>query len=315
MSATGGFYYLRPGTFNVVGYSYRKFERMATRRGKVKITLVLSGRWVNEKVQTSEVTLSDITEREEAQYVQPEYRQGLVIGYQWSTQRQEGTVDVNFGKTAETVPCQDDNLQDLSVGIYALRPCALCGTSAIMPREQKQIHEKVYKYFNGTDQVAVRNVHDLVVDSRMEPIDEPAVLPIFDVTNSAICYGLVLQVSIFTEATLSADDANTTDQLEVSDGLSDSDDDEGQPFSIPTMTRRRDATDEPPRKRRRTGDSPRAVEPEYRLRECRLRCEGDQALQADIDQLISLRRVGGAAEDTGSVSMVPRQAAEDKSQF
>eukprot|EP00644_Phytophthora_capsici_P010503 jgi/Phyca11/116077/e_gw1.30.504.1 len=64
MSATGGFYYLRPGTFNVVGYSYRKFERMATRRGKVKITLVLSGRWVNEKVQTSEVTLSDIAERE-----------------------------------------------------------------------------------------------------------------------------------------------------------------------------------------------------------------------------------------------------------
>ncbi|KAG1687760.1 hypothetical protein DVH05_004629 [Phytophthora capsici] len=328
MSATGGFYYLRPGTFDVVGYSYGKFDGMATRRGKVKITLVLSGRWVNEKVQTSEVTLSDIIEREvsEAEALQGPgtfvgraicttrvpprgvrvWVYGLVIGYQWSTQRQEGTVDVNFGDTTESVPYQADNLQDLSVEIYALRPCALCGTSAIMPRELKQIHEKVYKKFNGTDQAAVRNVHDLVVDSHHV---------FYKDGNRTPPPGLVLQDSIFTEATPSADEVNTTAQLEVSDGLSDSDDDEGQSSSIPTTTRRRDATDEPPRKRRRTGDSPRAVEPEDRLRELRLRCEGDQALQADIDQLISLRRVGGAAERTGMVSMAPRQTAEDKSQF
>ncbi|KAG1694392.1 hypothetical protein DVH05_021472 [Phytophthora capsici] len=298
MSATGGFYYLRPGTFDVVGYSYRKFDGMATRRGKVKITLVLSGRWVNEKVQTREVTLADITEREvsEAEALQGPgtfvgsaicttrvttrgvrvWVYGLVIGYQWSTQRQEGTVDVNFGDTTESVPYQAGNLQDLSAEIYALRPCALCGTSAIMPRELKQIHEKVYKKFNGTDQAAVRSVHDLVVDSRMKPIDESAVLPIFDVTNSEICYvsvkhildhifykdgnrtpppGLVLQDSIFTEETPSADDVNTTAQLEVSDGLSDSDDDGDR--LLPSQLRR--ATERLPMSHHENDDAPEIV--------------------------------------------------------
>ncbi|KUF85557.1 Ubiquitin carboxyl-terminal hydrolase isozyme L5 [Phytophthora nicotianae] len=362
MSTAGSFYYLRPGTFDVLGYSYGKLEGVASRRGKVKINLVLSGRWANEKTQVSEVTLADITEREvsEAEALQGPgtfvgsaicttrvplggvrvWAYGLVTGYEWSTHRQEGTVDVNFGDSTETVPYQADNLQDVSVEIYALRPCAACGTSAVMPRERKQIHEKVYKKFNGADQIAVRNVDELVVDARVKPVNEAAILPIFDITNSKLCHvsvkhildhvfykdgnrpppaGLVLNDSIFTAVDSVTDVVNTPTQLELNeslnDGLSDSEDDEVQQVPNPITTRRNETTDEPPRKRRRTGDSPHAVEAEDRLHELRLRCQGDQALQAYIDQLISLRRVGAAAERSSLISLAPRPVSEDNSQF
>ncbi|ETN07628.1 hypothetical protein PPTG_12971 [Phytophthora nicotianae INRA-310] len=295
MSTAGSFYYLRPGTFDVLGYSYGKLEGVASRRGKVKINLVLSGRWANEKVQVSEVTLADITEREVSE---AEALQGP------GTFATEGRQSLGA-----------DNLQDVSVEIYALRPCASCGTSAVMPRELKQIHEKVYKKFNGADQIALRNVDELVVDARVKPVNEAVILPIFDITNSELCHvsvnyildhvfykdgnrpppeGLVLNDSIFTAVDSVTDVVNTPTQLELNeslnDGLSDSEDDEVQRVPNPITTRRNETTDEPPRKRRRTGDSPHAVEAKDRLHELRLRCQGDQALQADIDQLISLRR-------------------------
>ncbi|KAG1684973.1 hypothetical protein DVH05_000542 [Phytophthora capsici] len=355
MSATANFYYLNPGAFEVVGYAYGRAEGPPSRRGKVTVSLVRSGRWATQEEQQVEMSLADIIDREvtEAEALMGAgtfvggavcttwvptggarvWVYGLVVGYSWNAEQKEGCLDVNLGDVVESIPYKSDSFQDIPVEIYALRPCAQRGASAIMPGELKRIHQEMYQKFNGIDQAAVRDVNELTTDARTSGVDEATVLPIFDVSSSELSHvtvkqildhvyykdgkrtpppGLVLHESIFTtdEETRTAEGA--VQQLD--DGLSDSDDDALLPPT--SRTNARDA-EEPPKKRRRIESEtrPRVMEPEDRLRELRNRCSGDQDLQMDIDQLISLRRVGATAERSGLIAMTGSGAAEDKNHF
>eukprot|EP00644_Phytophthora_capsici_P011692 jgi/Phyca11/123277/e_gw1.50.286.1 len=152
MSATANFYYLNPGAFEVVGYAYGRAEGPPSRRGKVTVSLVRSGRWATQEEQQVEMSLADIIDRE------------------------------------------SDSFQDIPVEIYALRPCAQRGASAIMPGELKRIHQEMYQKFNGIDQAAVRDVNELTTDARTSGVDEATVLPIFDVSSSELSHVTVKQI-------------------------------------------------------------------------------------------------------------------------
>ncbi|KAL3664525.1 hypothetical protein V7S43_010278 [Phytophthora oleae] len=119
-------------------------EGLASRRGKVKVTLVQSGRWATEGEQDVELSLADISEREVSEaeaLLGPGTFVGsavcttrvplggarvwvysLVVGYNWSAEQQEGFVDLNIGEPVESMPYKPDCFQDLPVEIYALRP-------------------------------------------------------------------------------------------------------------------------------------------------------------------------------------------------
>ncbi|KAJ8533271.1 hypothetical protein ON010_g13984 [Phytophthora cinnamomi] len=189
-SPTNNYYYLRPGTFDVLGFAYGKAEGLASRRGKVEIALVQSGRWVDQAVQSVELSLTEISEREvsEAEALQGPgtyvgsavcttriptgsarvWTYGLVVGYSWQTLPGTGFVDINFGDSVETVPYSVGAFHDLAVEIYALRPCSLRGTSELMSGEVKLIHQKIYDKFNGIGQPQVREVCDLVLGPHIQ---------------------------------------------------------------------------------------------------------------------------------------------------
>ncbi|KAJ8524546.1 hypothetical protein ON010_g16572 [Phytophthora cinnamomi] len=308
-SPTNNYYYLRPGTFDVLGFAYGKAEGLASRRGKVEVALVQSGRWVDQAVQSVELSLTEISDREvsEAEALQGPgtyvgsavcttriptgsarvWTYGLVVGYSWQTLPGTGFVDINFGDSVETVPYSVGAFHDLAVEIYALSPCSLRGTSELMSGEVKLIHQKIYDKFNGIGQSPVREVCDLVLGPRITVADETVVVPIFDVASSELYQvsvkhildqvfyndggrnpppGVTLRDSIFTNTNESSS-AEPTTEIVLSDGLSDSEDDDKLPSS--TAAQAVDAaTTDPPRKHRRIctttnspGSLPRLQEP------------------------------------------------------
>ncbi|KAL3665201.1 hypothetical protein V7S43_009829 [Phytophthora oleae] len=109
---TSSYFYLCPGSFDLVGFAYGKTEGPATRGGKTKIKLVQSGRWMEEPVQSIELTQDALSPRavsdEEAFDVVGTFvgsaictsrvwpggarvcDYGLVVGYKWDATEEQG---------------------------------------------------------------------------------------------------------------------------------------------------------------------------------------------------------------------------------
>ncbi|GMF49115.1 unnamed protein product [Phytophthora fragariaefolia] len=259
---------------------------------------------------------------------------GLIVGYSWQTLPGTGFVDINFGDSVETVPYSAGTFHDLAVEAYALRPCSLRVTSEIMSGDVKKIHQKIYDKFNGIGQSPVRDVRDLVLGPHSAVADETAIVPIFDVASSELYQvsgkpildqvfykeggrnpppGVTLRDSIFTHTNESSSAIPATEMV-LRDGLSDSEDDDELPNSTAAQAVD-DSTEEPPRKRRRMCTTTNSPGPISSLQELKHHCAGDRELLADIDQLISLRRVEASADWNVMLPPLPRVATDDKSDF
>ncbi|OWY94365.1 Multidrug resistance protein ABC transporter [Phytophthora megakarya] len=145
--------YLRPGLFSVVGFTYGKAAGSVAKGGKVKVRLVLSGRWAAHEAESIELKNMEIehrivTAKEALDGAESFVRSaicisrlrsggsrvwdyGLVVGYKWDPEIQIGRLDVNFGGATEAVEYAPDCTQD--VGVYALQSC----TSLVVVRHQQ----------------------------------------------------------------------------------------------------------------------------------------------------------------------------------
>ncbi|EGZ11848.1 hypothetical protein PHYSODRAFT_516942 [Phytophthora sojae] len=202
------YFYLRPGVFNLVGFSYGKVDGTLAREAKVKVKLVQSGRWSEEPPQAVELPQEELAPRvvsvAEAENgvgtfvggvictsrvrsgTARVWDYGLVIGYSWEPELQHGLLDVNFRGAETSLKFVSDTTQDVAVEIYALQPCAGQSTSFVMAREMRQIHDKVYNKFNGIDQPAIRDATQLLEGVRSDELDEAQILPLLDIGNFAI---------------------------------------------------------------------------------------------------------------------------------
>ncbi|KAG7379784.1 hypothetical protein PHYPSEUDO_008126 [Phytophthora pseudosyringae] len=112
------YFYLRPGAFSVVDFTYGKVEGVSTRGGKVNVKLVQSGRWTEEDAQSVDLTEDELAPREVTQEealdgagtcvgsvictarLRPGgarvWDYGLVVGYKWCADQSHGQLDVNF---------------------------------------------------------------------------------------------------------------------------------------------------------------------------------------------------------------------------
>ncbi|OWZ08529.1 hypothetical protein PHMEG_00018909, partial [Phytophthora megakarya] len=199
------YFYLRPGAFNLVGFAYGKVDGVATRGGKLKVKLVPSGRWVEEQMETTELTHDELKPRavteEEAldgvgtfvgsaictSRVRPGgarlWDYGLVVGYKWWSSERQGWLDVNFGGTADSIQYSPESTQDVAVEIYALQPCGRRSTNLVMAVEAKQKHSTVYNRFNGINQTAVRDSKVLLAEVGGEEIGESKTVPLLDIAS------------------------------------------------------------------------------------------------------------------------------------
>ncbi|EEY60373.1 uncharacterized protein PITG_12780 [Phytophthora infestans T30-4] len=152
MSST--YFYLLPGAFSLIGFTYGVSEGQATRGGKIKVKLVPSGRWADSQTETVELVHAEIAPR--------------------------------------VVAHKPNSIQDVAVEIYVLRPCGGRGVGLIMPLELKQRHEKIYNKFNGVGQPAVRDSTALLAEVGSTSIDESKLVPLLDVTSFKV-YQVTIQ--------------------------------------------------------------------------------------------------------------------------
>lgn len=212
MSST--YFYLLPGAFSLIGFTYGVSEGQATRGGKIKVKLVPSGRWADSQTETVELVHAEIAPRvvttQEAldgvgtfvgsaictPRVPPGkariWDYGLVVGYDWDEESLRGTLDVNFDGVELQVAHKPNSIQDVAVEIYVLRPCGGRGVGLIMPLELKQRHEKIYNKFNGVGQPAVRDSTALLAEVGSTSIDESKLVPLLDVTSFKV-YQVTIQ--------------------------------------------------------------------------------------------------------------------------
>ncbi|KAI9980576.1 hypothetical protein PInf_009878 [Phytophthora infestans] len=212
MSST--YFYLLPGAFSLIGFTYGVSEGQPTRGGKIKVKLVPSGRWADSQTETVELVYAEIAPRvvttQEAldgvgtfvgsaictPRVPPGkariWDYGLVVGYDWYEESLRGTLDVNFDGVELQVAHKPNSIQDVAVEIYVLRPCGGRGVGLIMPLELKQRHEKIYNKFNGVGQPAVRDSTALLAEVGSASIDESKLAPLLDVTSFKV-YQVTIQ--------------------------------------------------------------------------------------------------------------------------
>ncbi|EGZ27747.1 hypothetical protein PHYSODRAFT_447255, partial [Phytophthora sojae] len=113
---------------------------------------------------------------------------GTVVGYSWRAATKEGVLHVTF--TTET--CDDpfvmEELHDLPLETYALRPCFQIGVADVMPAEMKSIHTAVHAHFNGSGQTARRSSATILRKVSMNLINESQVVPLFNLAKTRVDY-------------------------------------------------------------------------------------------------------------------------------
>ncbi|OWZ10333.1 hypothetical protein PHMEG_00016830 [Phytophthora megakarya] len=343
------YFYLRPGAFDLVGFSYGKVDAVTTRGGKLKVKLVRSGRWVDEQPQSTEISQDELDPRAVSEdealdgagtfvgsaictsRVRPGgariWDYGLVVGYKWESTQREGWLDVNFNGLEIPVLYSPTSTQDVAVEIYALQPCGGQSTSLVMASEMKLKHLQVYNMFNGIDQPAIRDSKILLGKLGVKEIDEAKMILLLDISSFEMTEISVQHVldyvfykegdrvhptnvsfgeTIFDKGTSSTQEelptASRGSEVVLSDGLSDSEDDEADPLIV---TRGIGQTQQSATKRRRLTATD-ATTGQPNRQQYRAPAENSQ-LDHDVDTLIALQR--------GATSAVPRQFTGDNSQF
>ncbi|KAF1792149.1 hypothetical protein GQ600_128 [Phytophthora cactorum] len=67
----------------------------------------------------------------------------------WESEERNGVLAVSFGEQQTAILHSPYSIFDVAVEIYSLRPCSYRGVGLVMPLELKQMHDTVYKMFNG----------------------------------------------------------------------------------------------------------------------------------------------------------------------
>ncbi|KAE9078775.1 hypothetical protein PF002_g24646 [Phytophthora fragariae] len=334
----------------MVGFAYGKAEGPVTRGGNAKVKLVRSRRWMEEEAESVELSFDELFPRsvsaEEAldgagtfvggvictSRVGAEgtrvWEYGLVVGYRWEKNQKQGWLDVNVRGSVVSIVYSASCTQDIAVEVYALQPCYGRSTSLVMFEEVKQMHEHVYKLFNGVDGAAVRDIKVLLSDMGGRLIDESDILPLLDITSFEVVEVSIEHILDYvyykegerfhpsgkkfgdTIFDIAGDQAGTDagsgsrgTEVVLSDGLSDSGDGDNAPSAT---VRRPSVTTQSDTKRRRL-NAPDAAP-------AKTTTEISQ-LEQDVDTLISLQRRG--LEPISALRPGNRQetVSSDKNQF
>ncbi|KAG6970303.1 hypothetical protein JG687_00002732 [Phytophthora cactorum] len=88
---------------------------------------------------------------------------GILVGYAWEEMFKTGVLQVTFLKETCEIPYNEDELQDLGLETYALRPLSC---------EMRSIHNSVHDHFNAADQPARRNSATILRKVGMSLVDE-----------------------------------------------------------------------------------------------------------------------------------------------
>ncbi|KAL4165555.1 hypothetical protein KRP22_014265 [Phytophthora ramorum] len=224
--------------------------------------------------------------------------------------------------------------------MYALQPCGRLSTSLIMTSEMKKQHETIYNKFNGIDCPATRASKLLLADVARKPIDEARLLPLldrtsFDVSQVAVRHVLdyvffkegerthpagaefgntifdeVKSQRILTTTTASSQSENPSG---ISDGLSDSDEDE-HVVGAPRRAARQEGSPEPKRRRQITTTDGRA-NPVSLSQAPVVPDASGLRLDPDVDQLISIHRSRAVTDASAQGDFNRAEGAAGKAHF
>ncbi|KAF1782774.1 hypothetical protein GQ600_5760 [Phytophthora cactorum] len=109
-------------------------------------------RRLHDKRSASDVELRVVTAAEASGTTSKVWDYGMVVGYAWEEMFKTGVLQVTFLKETCEIPYNEDELQDLGLETYALRPLS-CEIQLIM----RSIHNSVHDHFNAADQPARRS--------------------------------------------------------------------------------------------------------------------------------------------------------------
>ncbi|OWZ10555.1 hypothetical protein PHMEG_00016587 [Phytophthora megakarya] len=201
------YYFLRPSAFNLRGFAYGSTDGDVT-QVTVTVHLVCSGRWAEQQEQSVELRQDELTPREVSEEEALNgvgttlwstictaktrsdgcrvWTYGLVLGYKWEANEQQGWLDVNFDGTPVSVEYYEGSTRHVPVEVYALQPCRDQSTSLIMAAEMKQRHTEVYNNFHGINQIATRDSKVLLSNVGADEIDESQTVPLLNTTNSMV---------------------------------------------------------------------------------------------------------------------------------
>ncbi|KAE8975242.1 hypothetical protein PF011_g24559 [Phytophthora fragariae] len=346
---------LKPGSLDTDGYAYGKICS-AAQRGKYDVERFSSGRWAESREFSSHLSAAQVDPRRVSEdealsgigtYVgsalciarvprgRPKvWDYGMVVGYSWKEDEKSGILQVTFEDKTCEIPYGREELQDLAIETYALRPCIMRSVADVMPTEMRSIHNMVHDHFNGIGQSARRNSTIILRKLKMNQVDEAQLVPVFNIENTRVEYlpiehilnfvsyfqgkrrapqGASVPTALFTEpvgpptaeSTPLQSGSNDTAILQQ---LYDSDDDlvpidsTQEEAQAPRTKRDRDVTQEAP-----------ADRGQGRLIALRRRLDDDPEMVRDIDQLIALRQA-----DLGkgsSSSLVATAGSDTKLQF
>ncbi|KAE9146492.1 hypothetical protein PF006_g8743 [Phytophthora fragariae] len=256
------------------------------------------------------------------------------VGYSWKEDEKSGILQVTFQDETCEIPYGREELQDLAIETYALRPCIMRSVADVMPTEMRSIHNIVHDHFNGIGQSARRNSTIILRKLKMNQVDEAQLVPVFNIENTRVEYlpiehilnfvfyfqgkrrapqGASVPTALFTEPVGPPTPESTplqsgSNDTEILQQLYDSDDDlvpidsTQEETQAPRAKRDRDLTQEAP-----------ADRGQGRLIALRRRLDDDPEMVRDIDQLIALRQAG--LGKGSSSSLVATAGSDTKLQF
>ncbi|KUF79213.1 hypothetical protein AM587_10001168 [Phytophthora nicotianae] len=347
MAASTVFAFFKPNALATNGYAYGSAVLPASDQVDVSVTRISSGRWASldafECDRSSDEVKQRAVSKEEAlsgigtyvgscvcvAKVSPRspkaWEYGVVTGYTWVQERLAGELFVCFGDESDSVPFNPNELQDLAVPSYALRPCHRAPVADVMGAEMRQRHLVALNNFTGSGSRASRNSSSILRKIDAPDIDESQLIPLFNVAAGKVEFVSIkyaLDFSYYNDgkrrapATVRLGDTIFDEPAAITSGrdetaqsaedprvlagqLSDSDESDGDEDKAP-----------PPaavgllQTRKRERDVPNQVDEDLvSLKQLRVSYSGNPSMLRSIDQVIALRESPlSAGSGSGMVS-------------
>ncbi|ETN14854.1 hypothetical protein PPTG_22021 [Phytophthora nicotianae INRA-310] len=333
MAASTVFAFFKPNALATNGYAYGSAVLPASDQVDVSVTRISSGRWASldafECDRSSDEVKQRAVSKEEAlsgigtyvgscvcvAKVSPRspkaWEYGVVTGYTWVQERLAGELFVCFGDESDSVPFNPNELQDLAVPSYALRPCHRAPVADVMGAEMRQRYLVALNNFAGSGSRASRNSSSILRKIDAPDIDESQLIPLFNVAAGKVEFVSIkyaLDFSYYNDgkrrapATVRLGDTIFDEPAAITSGrdetaqsaedprvlagqLSDSDESDGDEDKAP-----------PPaavgllQTRKRERDVPNQVDEDLvSLKQLRVSYSGNPSMLRSIDQVIALR--------------------------